>query len=137
MGASRSVPGETGKENSDNWKKSYVAQGYASAGFNYWPEATHATGSWPIPFGSDAELLHIMNGSQNINGDVEMGDRSGNMETAMITSIQNLDNTTEWLQGMLMSGYDFPGLTMYSRRYPLLLGYRFTRNSSGRGFTLH
>ncbi|KAK0234483.1 hypothetical protein EDD85DRAFT_969065 [Armillaria nabsnona] len=92
MGASRSVPGDTGKENSDNWKKSYVAQGYASAGFNYWPEATHATGSWPIPFGSDAELLHIKNGSQNINGNVEMG--SGNMESAMITSIQNLDNTT-------------------------------------------
>ncbi|KAK0234486.1 hypothetical protein EDD85DRAFT_1025365, partial [Armillaria nabsnona] len=108
MGTSRSVPGETGKENSDNWKESYVAQGYASAGFNYWPEATHATGGWPIPFGSDAELLHIMNGSQNINGNVEMG--SGNMETAMITSIQNLDNTTEWLQEVLMSGYGLRGI---------------------------
>ncbi len=56
-GASSSVAGETGKESSDTWQKSSVAQGYASAGSTYWPEATHVTGSWPIPIGSDAELL--------------------------------------------------------------------------------
>ncbi|KAK0234481.1 hypothetical protein EDD85DRAFT_84347 [Armillaria nabsnona] len=67
-GASRNVAGETDTEISDNWQTSSVAQGYASAGFTYWPEATHATDSWPMSFGSDAELLHIMDGSQNITG---------------------------------------------------------------------
>ncbi|PBK66476.1 hypothetical protein ARMSODRAFT_1021282 [Armillaria solidipes] len=115
-GASRHVVGETDKHSSDNCQKSYVAQGYDSAGFNYWPEGTHATGSRPIPFGSDAELLQIMDGSQNINGNVGAEGHPGNMEDATITSIQNLDNP-EWLQGMLMPGYGFPGLAMYSRHY--------------------
>ncbi|PBK66478.1 hypothetical protein ARMSODRAFT_1047410 [Armillaria solidipes] len=120
-GAYRSMVGETDKESNDNWRKSYVAQGYNSTGLTYWPEATHATGSWPIQFGTDAELLHIMNGSQNINGNGGAGGHPGNIEDEMITSLQSLDNP-EWLQGMLMPGYGFPGLAMYSRRYPLLLG---------------
>ncbi|KAK0234469.1 hypothetical protein EDD85DRAFT_774367 [Armillaria nabsnona] len=131
-GASRSVAGETDKENSDNWRKSYVAQGYDSAGLTYWPEAAHAMGSWPKLIGSDAALLHIMDGNQNIDGNDGAGGQPGNIEDEMITSLQSLDNP-EWLQGMFMPGYGFPGLAMYSRRYPLLLGYRFLWNSSERG----
>ncbi len=130
-GASRSNAEETDKESSDNWQKSYAAQGYDSAGLTYWPEATHATSSWPILFGSDA-ALHIVDGSQNIDGNGGAGGQPGNIEDEMITSLQSLDNP-EWLQGMLMPGYGFPGLAMYSRRYPLLLGYRFMSNSSERG----
>ncbi len=130
-GASTSVAGEADKESSDNWRKSYVAQGYDSAGLTYWPEAAHAMGSWPALFGSDAALLHIVDGSQNIDGNGGAGGQPGNIEDEWITSLQSLDNP-EWLQGMLMPGYVFPGLTMHSRRYPLL-GYRFMWNSSERG----
>ncbi|PBK98248.1 hypothetical protein ARMGADRAFT_572182 [Armillaria gallica] len=103
-GASRSVAGETDKENSDNWRKSYVAQGCDSAGLTYWPEAAHAMGSWPKLFGSDAALLHIMDGNQNIDGNDGAGGQPGNIEDEMITSLQSLDNP-EWLQGMFMPGF--------------------------------
>ncbi|SJL15610.1 uncharacterized protein ARMOST_19113 [Armillaria ostoyae] len=104
IGMSRSVAREADKESADDWQKLFVAQGYDSAGFTYWPEATHAMGSWPIPFGSDAELLHIMDGHQNIDGNGGAGGQPGTIEDKMITSIQSLDNP-EWLQGMLMPGF--------------------------------
>ncbi|KAK0214512.1 hypothetical protein IW262DRAFT_1300599 [Armillaria fumosa] len=97
-GTSRNITGEMDKESSDNC-------------ITDWPEAIHAVGSWPIQFGSIAELFHTMDGSQNINGDSGQGGQSGNIEDDMIMSLQNLDNT-EWFQGMLMPGYGFPGLAM-------------------------
>ncbi|KAK0440529.1 hypothetical protein EV421DRAFT_1737195 [Armillaria borealis] len=121
-GASRSVAGETDKENSDNWRKSYVAQGYDSAGLTYWPEATHAMGSWPILFGSDAALLHIMDRSQNIDGNGGAGGQPGNIEDEMITSFQSLDNP-KWLQGMLMPGVQHKTQVQRRRYIPLMWGY--------------
>ncbi|SJL15625.1 uncharacterized protein ARMOST_19128 [Armillaria ostoyae] len=113
-GASRSVAGETDKERSDDWQKLSVAQGYGSAGVTYWPEATHATGSWPVPFESDAELLHIMDGSQNINGNVGVGGQVWEYGRRN-DYIDPKPYTPECLQGMVLPGYGFPGLVMFSR----------------------
>ncbi len=71
-------------------------------------------------------------GARILMGTVGRGAQPGNIEDEMITSLQSLDNP-EWLQGMSMPGYGFPDLAMYSRRYPLLLGYRSMWNSSERG----
>ncbi len=113
------VARETNRESSDNWLNSFVAQGYDSAGFTFMPETTHAAGSWSTQFGSDIELLHVMNGNQNINGNVGAGDQPGSMQDETIMSIQRLDNP-EWLQGMLMPGYGFSALAIFLRHHLIL-----------------
>ncbi len=76
-GTSMNVARETNRESSDNWLNSFVAQGYDSAGFTFMPETTHAAGSWSTQFGSDIELVHVMNGNQNITGMLGQGTSLG------------------------------------------------------------
>ncbi|KAK0187333.1 hypothetical protein F5146DRAFT_1209911 [Armillaria mellea] len=125
-GTSRSATDKVDKESSNNPQKSSVAQEYDSTGFTYWPA------SRPVPLDSDTELLHIIYGSQNVNGNGWAEGQPGNTEDEMVMPIHSLDNP-EWLQGTLMPGYDFPGLPTYSRHYLPLLGNRLTWNSSERG----
>ncbi|KAK0471066.1 hypothetical protein IW261DRAFT_1344923, partial [Armillaria novae-zelandiae] len=104
MGESKSVARETSKESGDNWRKSYVAQGYDSAVLTNWPEVPHETGSWPAQFGTDAERLQILGENQNIDGNGWAEGQPGNIEDEMFASMgQNLENL-EWLQGMLIPG---------------------------------
>ncbi|KAK0214506.1 hypothetical protein IW262DRAFT_1406602 [Armillaria fumosa] len=102
---SRSVAGETNKERSENWRISYVAQGYDSAGLTYWQEAPHAMSSWPIQSGVEADLLRIMGESQNINGNGWAEGQPRRIGNEMSASMaQSLDNP-QWMQGMLMPGF--------------------------------
>ncbi|KAK0471060.1 hypothetical protein IW261DRAFT_1513660 [Armillaria novae-zelandiae] len=106
---SMNIAGEVNKESSDNWRKSYVAQGYDSASFTFMPEATHAPGSWPTQFGSGAEFPRVLDANQNINGSGGVGNQPpGSMQDEAQISNQMFDNF-EWLQRMLM-----PGLTWNS-----------------------
>ncbi|KAK0440535.1 hypothetical protein EV421DRAFT_2083664 [Armillaria borealis] len=116
---SMNMDGEMNTESSDNWQKSFFAQGYDSAGFTFMPEATRAAGSWSIQFGSDMEFPQLLTGNQNINGNGEAGDQPGSMQDEMIMSIQRLDNP-EWLQGILMPGYGFSALAIFPRHYLIL-----------------
>ncbi|KAK0214520.1 hypothetical protein IW262DRAFT_1514891 [Armillaria fumosa] len=104
MGESRSVAGETNEESGDNWRISYVAQGYDSAGVTYWQEVPHAMSTLPMRFRTDADLLHTMDGSQNINGNGWAEGQPRNIENEMFASMgQSLDNP-EWMEGVLMPG---------------------------------
>ncbi|KAK0187325.1 hypothetical protein F5146DRAFT_1142300 [Armillaria mellea] len=72
-GTYRGMTGDPSNEGSDNfWQR--VSQGYTSSSFDYWPEVTDP---------------------MNINVNIQVGVWWGITETAMITSIKNLNNTTE------------------------------------------
>ncbi|KAK0502122.1 hypothetical protein EDD18DRAFT_1139337 [Armillaria luteobubalina] len=104
-GAFKSVAGETNKESSDNWRISHVAQGYDFAGVTYWQEAPHAMSSRPIQVRTDADLLHTMDGSQNINGNGWVEGQPRNIENKMVALVdKHLDNPG-WMDGVLMPGF--------------------------------
>ncbi|KAK0502125.1 hypothetical protein EDD18DRAFT_1346694 [Armillaria luteobubalina] len=106
-GGSRNVAGETNKESGDNWRIPYVAQGYDLTGVTYWQEAPHAMSSRPIQVRTDADLLHTMDGSQNINGNGWVEGQPKNTENEMFAlMVQNLDNPgPEWMESVLMPGF--------------------------------